>query len=352
MRATLALGGSLLLMVVMGYGISSDVDSLRYAVLDHDRSALSESYQLDIAGSRYFVEQPPLADYDDLDRRMRRGELALAIEIPPGFGRDVARGTPVAIGAWFDGSMPMLAETVEGYIQGVHQHWLAGQARMGPGGTAAAPVTVQNRFRYNPDVKSLPSMVPAVIPMLLMMLPAMLTALAVVREKEMGSIVNLYVTPVTRSEFMLGKQLPYVGLAMLNFALMTLLAATVFGVPVTGSFPALVLASLLFCFISTGMGLLASAVTKSQIAAMFFAMVGTMIPTMQFGGMIDPVSSLQGAGRVIGEIYPASHMLTISRGVFNKALGFRDLAASFWPLLLAAPLILGAAILLLKKQEK
>ncbi|HOW50155.1 MAG TPA: ribosome-associated ATPase/putative transporter RbbA, partial [Rubrivivax sp.] len=351
-RATLALGGSLLLMVVMGYGISSDVDSLRYAVLDHDRSALSESYQLDIAGSRYFIEQPPLADYDDLDRRMRRGELALAIEIPPGFGRDVARGTPVAIGAWFDGSMPMLAETVQGYIQGMHQHWLAGQARMGPGGAAAAPVTVQSRFRYNPDVKSLPSMVPAVIPMLLMMLPAMLTALAVVREKEMGSIVNLYVTPVTRSEFMLGKQLPYVGLAMLNFALMTLLAVTVFDVPVTGSFFALVLAALLFCFISTGMGLLASAVTKSQIAAMFFAMVGTMIPTMQFGGMIDPVSSLQGAGRVIGEIYPASHMLTISRGVFNKALGFRDLAASFWPLLLAAPLILGAAILLLKKQER
>ncbi len=351
-RATLALGGSLLLMVVMGYGISSDVDSLRYAVLDHDGSTLSRSYRLDIAGSRYFIEQPPLADYDDLDRRMRRGELALAIEIPPGFGRDVARGTPVAIGAWFDGSMPMLAETVQGYIQGMHQHWLAGQARMGPGGAAAAPVTVQSRFRYNPDVKSLPSMVPAVIPMLLMMLPAMLTALAVVREKEMGSIVNLYVTPVTRSEFMLGKQLPYVGLAMLNFALMTLLAVTVFDVPVTGSFLALVLASLLFCFISTGMGLLASAVTKSQIAAMFFAMVGTMIPTMQFGGMIDPVSSLQGAGRVIGEIYPASHMLTISRGVFNKALGFRDLAASFWPLLLAAPLILGAAILLLKKQER
>ena len=345
-RATLALVGSLLLLVVMGFGISSDVNNLRYAVLDLDRSALSQSYQLDIAGSRYFTEQPPLRDYDDLDRRMRRGELALALEIPPGFGRDVARGKPVAIGAWFDGSMPMLAETVQGYIQGMHQHWLAGQA-----GQAAAAVTVQNRFRYNPDVESLPSMVPAVIPLLLMMLPAMLTALAVVREKEMGSIINLYVTPVTRSEFMLGKQLPYVGLAMLNFVLMTLLAVTVFGVPVTGSFWVLALGALLFCVISTGMGLLASAVTKSQIAAMFFAMVGTMIPTVQFGGMIDPVSSLQGAGRVIGEVYPASHMLTISRGVFNKALGFSDLATSFVPLLLAAPLIVCAAILLLKKQE-
>jgi ribosome-dependent ATPase len=118
-------------------------------------------------------------------------------------------------------------------------------------------------------------MVPAVIPLLLMMLPAMLTALAVVREKELGSIVNLYVTPVTRIEFLLGKQLPYVVLAMLNFFLMCAMAVFVFGVPMTGSFPLLVLAALLFSVIATGMGLLASAVTSSQIAAMFFAMLGT-----------------------------------------------------------------------------
>ena len=168
----------------------------------------------------------------------------------------------------------------------------------------------------------------------------------------MGSIINLYVTPVTRTEFLLGKQLPYVALAMVNFALMTLLAVTVFEVPIKGSVLALVLASVLFCLISTGMGLLASAVTRSQIAAMFFAMVGTLIPTTQFGGLMDPVSSLEGGARVIGEIYPASHMFTISRGVFNKALGFADLGASFGPLLLAPVVILGLAIALLRKQER
>ncbi|MCD9095376.1 ribosome-associated ATPase/putative transporter RbbA [Luteimonas fraxinea] len=351
-RATLALGGSLILMVVMGFGIGTDVNDLRYAVYDLDQSALSNSYQLDIAGSPYFLEQPPITGYDDLDRRMRSGELTLALEIPPGFARDVARGTPVAIGAWFDGAMPQRAETVQGYLQGMHQHWLAEQGRMRAGASAAGEISVQNRFRYNPDIKSLPAMVPAVIPMLLLMLPAMLTALAVVREKEMGSIINLYVTPVTRTEFLIGKQLPYVGLAMVNFLLMVLLAVTLFGVPVTGSFTTLVLASLVFCIIATGMGLLASAVTRSQIAAMFFAMIGTLIPAMQFGGMIDPVSSLDGMGRVIGELYPASHMFTISRGVFNKALGFGDLSANVWPLLLAAPAIVGAAILLLGKQER
>jgi ribosome-dependent ATPase len=281
---------------------------------------------------------------------MRSGELSLAIEIPPGFGRDALRGRNVEVGAWIDGAMPTRAETVLGYVQGLHQHWLAEQARA-RGMTTTASVGVQTRFRYNPDVKSLPAIVPAVIPLLLMMLPAMLTALAVVREKEMGSIINLYVTPVTRTEFLLGKQLPYVALAMLNFLLMTLLAVTVFDVPMRGSFPTLALAALIFSVVATGMGLLASAVTRSQIAAMFFAMIGTLIPATQFAGLIHPVSSLEGAGRLIGELYPASYMFTISRGVFSKALGLSDLQASFWPLLASVPVILGVAILLLKKQE-
>ena len=351
-RATLALAGSLVLMFVLGFGLNMDVEGLRYAVLDRDQSSLSHNYASSLSGSRYFVERPPIGDYAELDRRMRSGELSLAIEIPPGFGRDLLRGKPVEIGAWLDGAMPQRGETVGGYVQGMHQHWLLEQARERTGSLPVAAAGVETRYRYNPDVRSLPAMVPAVIPLLLLMLPSMLTALAVVREKELGSIVNLYVTPVTRTEFLLGKQLPYVALAMLNFVLMCLASVAIFDVPITGSFPALLLAALLFSISSTGMGLLASALTRSQIAAMFFAMVGTMLPAVQFAGLINPVSSLEGAGRVIGELYPASHMFTISRGVFSKALGFADLGASFWPLLLAGPAITGAAILLLRKQER
>ena len=351
-RATLALGGSLLLMFVIGFGITMDVEDLSYAVLDRDQTTLSQNYTLNLAGSRYFTEHAPIVDYDDLDRRMRNGELSLAIEIPPGFSRDVLRGQNVQIGAWIDGAMPQRAETVQGYVQGMHQHWLLVQASERSGASAAGNASVETRFRYNPDVKSLPAMVPAVIPLLLLMLPAMLTALAVVREKETGSITNLYVTPVTRIEFLLGKQLPYVGLAMVNFLLMSLLAVTVFGVPVTGSFFTLSLAALIFSFAATGMGLLASAVTRSQIAAMFFAMIGTIIPATQFAGLIDPVSSLEGSSKFIGEIYPATHMISISRGVFSKALGLADLAGPLWSMLLSVPVILGAAVLLLKKQER
>ena len=350
-RGAMALLGSLILMFVMGYGISMDVENLRFAVLDRDQTALSRAYTLNLAGSRYFTEQPPIATYAELDARMRSAEISLALEIPPGFARDVARGQPVQIGAWVDGAMPQRAETVIGYAQGLHQQWLVEQSRSRTGVVPRGLLEVEPRYRYNPDVRSLPSMVPAVIPLLLLMLPAMLTALAVVREKELGSILNLYVTPTTRTEFMLGKQLPYVLLALFNFGLMCLAAVTVFGVPMTGSFATLTLAAVVFSLCSTGMGLLASTVTRSQIAAMFFAMVGTIIPAVQFAGLINPVSSMTGFARWFGEVYPASHMFTISRGVFNKALGLQDLQAEFWPMLVAVPVIVGTAILLLRKQE-
>ncbi|MEN9903559.1 MAG: hypothetical protein RLZZ555_124, partial [Pseudomonadota bacterium] len=160
------------------------------------------------------------------------------------------------------------------------------------------------------------------------------------------------VTPTERIEFLLGKQLPYVALALLNFGLMSLAAVTLFGVPMTGSFATLAGAALLYSLSSTALGLLASTLVRSQIAAIFFTMVGTLIPAVQFGGLINPVSALEGVGRWIGEAYPASHMFVISRGVFSKELGFSDLAASFWPLALAFPVILGLAALLLKKQER
>ncbi len=351
-RATLALVGSVVLMVVMGYGISMDVENLSYAVLDRDQTTLSQNYALNISGSRYFIEQPPLTSYEDMDRRLRSGKLALAIEIPASFARDVARGGTVQIGAWIDAAMPSRAETVQGYVQGMHQSWLLDQARRQFGAAAVQPaVDLQTRFRYNPDVRSLPAMVPGVIPMLLMMLPAMLTALAVVREKELGTIVNLYVTPVTRAEFLLGKQIPYIVLAMLNFVLMAFLAVFVFGVSIKGSLPALVIGTLIYILVSTGLGLLFSTFTRSQIAALFLTMIGTMLPTVEFSGLMTPVSSMEGSARFIGQIYPTTHMLIISRGVFNKALGFGELVPSFWPMLIAVPVVLGVAIALLKKQE-
>ena len=344
-RATLALAGSLILMCVMAYGITLDVEDLTFAVLDRDQTTKSVNYINNMSGSRYFTERPPITDYDDLDRRMRSGDLTLAIEIPPNFGRDIARGSHVEIGAWVDGSMPTRAETIQGYIQAMHMQWLASA------GLVQSPIDIALRYRYNPEVKSLVAMVPAVIPMLLLLIPAMLTALSVVREKELGSIVNLYVTPTTRLEFLLGKQIPYVILAMLNFLLLTLMAVILFGVPLKGSFLALASGAFVYVVCATAMGLVMSSFMKSQVAAVFGTAIVTLIPATQYSGFVTPASALQGFGAVIGAVYPTTHFLTISRGTFAKALGFGDLQTSFWPLLVAAPVLIALCAALLKKQE-
>ncbi|MYZ49471.1 ribosome-associated ATPase/putative transporter RbbA [Propylenella binzhouense] len=350
-RATLAMLGSVILMFVVGYGINLDVENLAFAVLDRDGTTISRDYVQQVAGSRYFDERAPIADYADLDRRMRDGELSLALEIPPGFGRDVSRGRDVEIGAWIDGAMPTRAETVLGYVQGVHAGWIAEKARAIYGDAAAAgSFQLAIRYRYNPDVRSLVAMVPAVIPLLLLIIPAMLAVLSVVREKELGSIVNFYVTPVTQLEFLVGKQLPYVALAMLNAALLLGFAVIVFRVPFTGSLPAFAAAALLYGIVATGMGLVISSFMRSQIAAIFATALITLIPAVQFSGMIDPVSSLRGAGALIGRIYPTTYFVTISRGTFSKALDFGDLSASFLPLLIAVPVLLGLGAALLRKQ--
>ncbi len=351
-RLTLAMLGSIILFFVMGYGISLDVEDLSYAVLDRDGTTLSRDYRDNLAGSHYFVEAPPIASYAELDERMRSGELSMAIEIPSGFARDVARGKQTQIGAWFDGAMPMRAETARGYIQGIHAHWMTERAReAGYGDAFASPAEVIVRFRYNPDMRSLDAMAPAVMPLLLLMIPAMLATLSVAREKELGTIVNFYVTPVSRLEFLLGKQLPYLALAMLNAVLLILQAVFVFDVAITGSLLALLIGSLLYVWAATGFGLLFSTFLRSQIAAIFGTAVLTILPAVSFSGLTDPVSSLEGAGRLIGEVYPTTYFIMISRGVFSKALELGDLASAFVPLALAGMALLATSALLLEKQE-
>jgi ribosome-dependent ATPase len=350
-RATLALLGSVILMFVIGYGINMDVSNLSFAVLDRDNTTVSRDYTLQIAGSRYFTEKPLITDYADLDRRMRNGELSLAIEIPPRFASDVARGRTVEVGAWIDGAMPSRAETVRSYVQGMHQAWLTQKARQIYGDAAiTGSFQLATRYRYNPDIRSLVAMVPAVIPLLLMMIPAMLAVLSVVREKELGSIINFYVTPVTRLEFLLGKQLPYIALAMSNFVMLTAFAVFVFRVPFTGSLLTLTGAAFLYVIATTGIGLVISAFMNSQIAAIFGTALLTLIPAVQYSGIIDPVSSLQGAGALIGRIYPTTYFVTISRGTFSKALDFGHLWVDFVPLLIAISVLLLLGTLLLKKQ--
>ena len=352
-RLGFSLFGTLILMIVLGYGINMDIEDIPFAVFDQDRSPQSREYAHNLAGSRYFLEHEDILGDSEMDVRMRSAELSLALEIPPNFGRDLLRGRAPEVAAWVDGTMPFRAQNISAYVTGMHYNYLDYLSQRQPG--AAPPssaMEIQTRYRYNQDFKSLYAMVPAVIPLLLVMIPAMLMAVGVVREKELGSITNLYATPVTRLEFLLGKQLPYIGLGMINFFTLVALAIFIFEVPLKGSLPTLSLGALLYLGATTGLGLLMSAFTRTQIAAMFGTMIATLLPAITFSGLTSPVSSLEGAAWVIGKLYPTTYFLIVSRGAFTKTLDFTDLYHHLLALAAFVPVIILISWLLLRKQEK
>jgi len=351
-RLMFALFGTALLMVVFGLGISTDVNNLTFAVLDRDQTPESRAYLEELRGSPYFVEKPPLADYADLDRRLKNGDIKASIEIPPQFGLDIKRGRPVFVSAWIDGAMPFRAETIRGYLEGMHQLYLTDPAVKTTQPAAALPADIEIRFKYNQDFDSIYAMVPSTIAMLLALFPAILMALAVVREKELGSITNLYVTPVTRLEFLIGKQLPYVAVALINFLVMFAMAIFLFNVPLKGSFLALVFGTIIYVFTTTGYGMLISTFCNTQIAALFGTAILTILPAQQFSGMMTPVSSLSGTAQVIGLCFPMSYYRPISVGTFTKGLGFADLGSSILMLIVFVPVLTLASLLLLRKQER
>jgi ribosome-dependent ATPase len=351
-RLGFALFGTTFLMLVFGFGISTDVNSLAVAVLDHDQSHESRAYLEELRGSSYFVEKPPLADYADLETRLANGDIDAAVEIPPGFGRDIARGRPAWASAWIDGARPFIAQTIRGYLQAMHQLYLSDPIIKTTHLVPAPPADIAVRFKYNQDFDSVYAMVPSTMALLLALFPAILMALAVVRERELGSITNLYVTPVTRLEFLLGKQVPYIGLAMVNFALMFTMALFVFEVPLKGSFPTLLIGTMIYVITTTAYGMLVSAFARTQIAALFGTAILTVLPATMFAGMVVPVSSLSGMAQIMGRLFPMTYFLPVCVGTFTKGLGFSDLATKLSALAVFIPALTLSSLLLLRKQER
>ncbi len=351
-RLAFALIGMIFLLFIMGYGITMDVENLRFSSLDYDKTPQSRDYIQNISGSRYFVEHTSLSSQEELDQSMKSAELTVAIVIPPGFGKSLLRGKVVEVSAWVDGAMPFRAETIGGYLLGMHYDYIKKLAMQTYGVKVnLSQANIEMRYRYNPDFKSIFAMVPAVIPILLIFVPAILMALSVVREKEMGSITNFYATPVTKLEFLIGKQLPYIIVSMIGFFGLVGLAIWVFAVPIKGSILTFSFAALLYIITTTGLGLLISSFAKTQIAALAGTAILTLIPTINFSGLKDPVSSLEGIGAIIGTIFPVTYFINISRGIFSKAVDFSALSSDLLALLIAIVIITFSSILLLKKQE-
>ncbi len=356
-RLAFAFVGPAILMLAMGYGITFDVENLKYAAFDQDQTPESRRLLESFSGSHYFSEQPPISSSAELQQRMQRGELAVAIEIPAGFGRDLAGLHPPEAAFWIDGAMPFRGETTNGYVTGILLRYAQDLLveRLGPNAASnvyLGSVNIENRFRYNQAFKSVFSMVPSVIVAMLVLIPAIMSTISIVREVETGSIANFRSTPISKLEFLLGKQFPYVVVGMLAFALLVLMALFVFNVPVKGSFGALTFGALLYVLSTCGFGQLISTVTRTQVAAVFATTVLAVIPVVNFSGLLVPVSSLTGSGRVIGLMFPAAWFQPISVGAFTKGLGYSELWRYGLVLCLFSIGYLVAAHALLQKQER
>ncbi len=352
-RLAFAFVGSIVLMFVFGFGITTDVDEIDFAVLDHDQSPASIDYIESLVGSNYFIERTPIYGLDDMERQLKENRIAVAVEIPPDFGRELKKGSTPEISAWVDGANPSRAATIEGYVQGVHETTLRDLAIAdGEADRTTLPVNVVSRFRYNPTFESIYAMVPSIPAILLMLIPAILMTVSIVKEKELGSIMNFYVTPTSRLEFLLGKQLPYIAIGLANFVLLTLMSIYLFGVPLKGSGWMLAACAIAYVATTTGIGLVISSFTSSQVAAVFVTTVVTILPSLQFSGLMQPVSTLEGSARAIGTCWPTTYFMHASVGAFTKGLDASTLAPDLWALLAFLPVLTIMAVLALRKQEK
>ena len=352
-RLFFAVFGPLIIMASVSWGISFDVRNLKFAVYDRDQTAASRELVEYFDGSRYFLQQPPIQSEAEIDTVLKSSGAILVIDIPSGFGRDLARGLKPEVGFYVDGSMPFNATNIRGYIGSLITAYTKDRiAESGLPVSLKAPAGIEPRFMYNQDFDSINAIAPGVMMLVLMMIPAMMSAVGVVREREIGSIANFYASPAAVAQYLIGKQLPYIAVGMVNFAAMMLMIIYLFGVPLKGSFVGLAVGTLLMVSASTALGLLISCFVRSQLAAIFATAIITMIPAQTYSGFLYPLSTMEGGALVIGKTFPSSWYYTVSVGSFTKGLHTADLLHEYAAIAAFAATSLILACVLLKKQEK
>jgi ABC-2 type transport system permease protein/ribosome-dependent ATPase len=321
-----------LILVVLGYGLSFDVENIPFATVDYDRSALSREYLHRFIDSRYFDYQGEARDTRELDRLLAESSIRFAIVIPPDFQNRLLAGRSVAVQSLVDGVFPYRAQVSKGYVAAINSDFSADLLRrhlsrkMGltseQAGAAVQPVRLTTRYLYNQAIRSGWSLASGLIMLVLMVAPPFLTALGIVRERENGSIYNIYASTVTRGEFLLGKLLPYVAISAINIVLVWCLAVFLFGAPFKGGVVFFFVASLVYVICTTGVGLLVSLMVRTQAAAALLTMVITFIPAMLYSGLLVPIESMGVETQFEAQLFPAMYYLRIVWGSFLKGLGW------------------------------
>lgn len=335
------------MVVFFGYVINFDVNDIRLAVVDQDRSVASrELVQAFVGAGRFRVTERP-ARVEAIDSLMIRGDIRMALVIPPGFARDLASTHAAAVQGIVDGADANTASLALNYATAIVTAW---SSTVVLGGRQQAPIALQSRVWYNETLESAPMIVPGLVAMVMMVIATMLTSLTVAREWERGTMEQLAATPVSRLEVIGGKLLPYLGIGLIDVTAVVLLGMFVFAVPFRGSPLLLAVTALLFLLGSLGLGIFISAAARSQLLASQTAMIVTFLPSTILSGAIFDIASMPLALRAISVVVPARYFIVVLRGILLKGVGLHELAAQALAMLAFAVVGLGLAVRAFRKE--
>lgn len=340
------------LMLIFASGLTLDIKNLPFVALDYDNSKESREYIDAYINSDHYLFVGNVYSSQEAERSLQSSKARFYIEIPSGFGRQVTsqKGSQIAI--FIDGTQPFRAETMNGYLQGTHVIYLRNKLKEEYGINTSNNYEIKSRYWYNQASESKFSFVPGVIVIILISIPAIMAALSIVKEKEIGTISNFYATPLTKLEFLIGKQLVYAATFIVVYFLLVSIAVFFYNVPIKGSFLLLTIAAIIYIFCTTSIGLFVSSFVKTQISGLLITLVVTMIPSFVYSGMLTPISSLDKSGQIMAKLYPTLYFMNITVGSFTKDLSVSSIFTNIMYLVIFYVITITAASLLLKKQEK
>jgi len=342
-------------LIIFGYVVATDLTNIELAVCDYDRSAQSRTYVDQVLRSGYFRIAAPCRTIADVNQLLDRGRIKVALVIPPDFSARIKRQQPAEVLAAVDGSNSNTAMIAAAYLEQIAVTQAVDVQFADHGravGAAQHPVVaLEPRVWFNPELRSVRFMVPGIICVLIMESLVILTAIAIVKEKERGTMEQLIVTPIRPFELILGKAIPFVGLGYVNVTVVLLAGTYWFDVDISGSVPLLYALTGLFILTCLGMGLLASTISNTQQQA---SMTGQflILPNMFFSGFMFPIASMPPLVQTFTYIIPLRYYITIARGIFLKGAGWSELKDEAGILLVYGILILTVASLSFRKQVR
>jgi ABC-2 type transport system permease protein len=342
-------------LLIFGYVVATDVDNIQLAVCDYSHSTESRAYVEQLERSRYFRVRADCRSLQDIDALLDRGRVRVALAIPPDFAAQLKRGGPAQVMAAVDGTNSNTAMIAVSYLEQATLGQAIDVAVPGGGGAthldATALVTAEPRVWFNPELRSVKFMVPGIVCVLLMESLVILTAIAIVKEKERGTIEQILVSPIRRSEFIIGKAIPFIALGYINVTLVILFGTYWFDVAIAGSIPLLLALTGLFILTCLGMGLVVSAISQTQQQA---SMAGqfVILPNMFFSGFMFPISSMPPVVQKLTYVIPLRYYIAIVRGIFLKGVGWAELRDEAAILFVYGIVILALATLFFRKQVR